>query len=94
MAGGSKPGGESAWPGILLISLALCCDALVANFEEAWFFRVPQPSSQAEVATGISMISAGYALGITVITGVCCWAHMHVERRGSAALLCARACIA
>ena len=63
------PEGESAWPGVLLITLALCCDALVANLEEAWFFRAPQPSSQAEVAMGLSAISAAYALLITVITG-------------------------
>ena len=63
------PEGESAWPGVVLIGMALCCDALVANLEEAWFLRAPQPSTQAEVATGLSAISAGYALLITVITG-------------------------
>ena len=76
VTGGRKLAGESAWPGVVLISLALCCDALVANLEEAWFFRVAQPSSQAEVAAGLSAISAGYALVITMVTGALLRSHL------------------
>ena len=62
----------SSWPGIALILVALACDALVANLEEVRFFRVPQPSSQAEVACLLSSFAAAYALAIMLATGASC----------------------
>lgn len=69
ITGGLRPAAGSSWPGIALIVLALGCDALVANLEEARFFRVPQPSSQAEVACMLSAFAALYALGVMLATG-------------------------
>jgi drug/metabolite transporter (DMT)-like permease/MFS family permease len=42
--------------GVVLITLALCVDALTSNFEERVFFRVPKPASQAEVLGYASLL--------------------------------------
>jgi len=55
--------------GVLLIALGVLCDAGTSNFEEKRFFRVEQPSSQAEVIFYSSLIGAAYGLVLLVWTG-------------------------
>ena len=48
--------------GVVLITLALCVDALTSNFEEKVFFRVGKPSSQAEVLGYASLLGCFWSL--------------------------------
>ncbi|KAK9830410.1 hypothetical protein WJX72_011608 [[Myrmecia] bisecta] len=54
--------------GVVLLSLAPLCDAVTANLEEAKFFRVDKPCSQAEVVACLCSCAALYSLVILIAT--------------------------
>ncbi|KAK9817013.1 hypothetical protein WJX72_008311 [[Myrmecia] bisecta] len=55
--------------GVVLISLASMFDAVSANLEEARFFRVEQPCSQAEVVACMCGCAAVYSFVALLMTG-------------------------
>lgn len=57
------------WAGIALISLALVCDAMTANLEERWFFRIRTPASHSEVMLYLSCFAAVYSGVVLVASG-------------------------
>ena len=52
--------------GIALILAGVAADAATSNYEEAAFFRVSSPASQAEVVTFASLFGSGWALMISL----------------------------
>ena len=70
MPAGNKDASPSFhWAGVLLITVALCCDALTANLEEQRFFRGPSTCMQGEVVCLLSSFAAAYCLAIICVTG-------------------------
>lgn len=55
--------------GVGLILLALFADAATSNIEEKRFFRVPSPSSQAEVIFYSSALATAFGAVAVVVTG-------------------------
>ncbi|GMH43227.1 hypothetical protein BSKO_11149 [Bryopsis sp. KO-2023] len=55
--------------GFLLIGIALVCDALTSNFEEAWFFGRENPCSHSEVVYFLSIFSSFYGFLVVAVTG-------------------------
>ncbi|KAL6762152.1 UAA transporter [Haematococcus lacustris] len=55
--------------GVLLISLALVCDAMTANLEEKQFFRIKSPCTHAEVMLYLSCFAALESFGVIYMTG-------------------------
>jgi adenosine 3'-phospho 5'-phosphosulfate transporter B3 len=55
--------------GVLLISVALVCDALTANLEERWFFRSKVPCQHSEVMTYLSSFAAVGAASVLLASG-------------------------
>jgi adenosine 3'-phospho 5'-phosphosulfate transporter B3 len=55
--------------GVMLITLALVCDALTSNLEEKLFFRKDKPSSEPEVILYTSLFGSVGSMLVTVLTG-------------------------
>lgn len=68
-AGNKDASATFDWAGVILITIALCCDALTANLEERRLFRGATPCMQGEVVCLLSAFAAGYSLLAICLTG-------------------------
>jgi adenosine 3'-phospho 5'-phosphosulfate transporter B3 len=55
--------------GVSLMTAALVCDALTANLEEKWFFRIKLPCQHSEVMAYLSTFAAAGAGVVLVVSG-------------------------
>eukprot|EP00798_Chlamydomonas_sp_ICE-L_P002985 gene2985-12993_t len=66
--------------GIVLISVALMCDAMTANLEEKKFFRIETPCSHSEVMLYLSLFAAAESFCVIVASGEIWEAIAHSQR--------------
>eukprot|EP00798_Chlamydomonas_sp_ICE-L_P005542 gene5542-4178_t len=66
--------------GIILISLALMCDAMTANLEEKKFFRIKTPCSHSEVMLYLSLFAAAESFFVILASGEIWEAIAHSQR--------------